>query len=52
LATDLFRVPFIIKPNIFAIASIVAVGAALVSALIVRRRVDRLDLIRVLKTRE
>lgn len=52
LATDLYRVPFVIEPNIFAIASIVAVGAALVSALIVRRRVDRLDLVRVLKTRE
>jgi putative ABC transport system permease protein len=52
IASDLFRVPFEIEPSIFAIASLVVVGAALVSALIVRRRVDRLDLVRVLKTRE
>lgn len=52
IASDLFRVPFEIEPDIFAISSLVVVGAALVSALIVRRRVDRLDLVRVLKTRE
>jgi putative ABC transport system permease protein len=52
LASDLFRVPFEIAPDIFAIASLVVVGAALVSALIVGRRVARLDLVRVLKTRE
>ena len=52
LASDLFRVPFEITPSIFAIATLVVVAAALVSALIVRRRVDRLDLVRVLKTRE
>jgi putative ABC transport system permease protein len=52
LATDLFRVPVVFAPSSFAIASLVVVGAALVSALMVRRRVDRLDLVRVLKTRE
>jgi putative ABC transport system permease protein len=52
LASDLFRVPLVIEPANFAIASLVVVGAALVSAFIVRRRVDRLDLVRVLKTRE
>ena len=52
LATDLFRVPFIIEPDTYAISSMVVVAAAVVSALVVRRRVDRLDLVRVLKTRE
>jgi len=52
LATDLFRVPFVIEPRIFAVSSIIVVIAALASALIVRRRVDRLDLVQVLKTRE
>ena len=37
---------------LYALASLIVTGAALVSALIVRGRVDRLDLIRVLKTRE
>lgn len=49
---DLFRMPLIINPPTYAIASLVVLGAALVSALIVRRRIDRLDLIRVLKTRD
>jgi putative ABC transport system permease protein len=51
-ANDLFRVPLVVNPSTFAKASAIVLGAALVSALIVRRRVDRLDLIRVLKTRE
>ena len=52
IATDIFRVPFIIELDTYAIGSLVVVSAALVSALIVRRRINRLDLIRVLKTRE
>ena len=50
--SDLFRIPLIINPSTFATASIVVIAAAVGSALIVRRRIDRLDLIRVLKTRE
>ena len=49
---DIFRIPLIIKIATYALASLIVTGAALVSALIVRGRVDRLDLIRVLKTRE
>ena len=52
IASDIFRVPFIIELDTYAIGSLVVVAAALVSALIVRRRINRLDLIRVLKTRE
>lgn len=51
-ATDLFRIPFVINPSTFAVASLVVLAAAAVSALVVLRRVDRLDLVRVLKTRE
>jgi putative ABC transport system permease protein len=36
----------------YAIGSLIVIAAALVSALVVHRRVNRLDLIRVLKTRE
>jgi len=50
--SELYRVPFVIGPDVYAIASLVVIGAALVSALIVRRRIDNLDLIAVLKTRE
>lgn len=51
-SSDLFRIPFVIDSATFAWASLVVLTSALVSALIVRRRVNRLDLIRVLKTRE
>ena len=52
MATELFRMDVVCEPSNFATASLIVVGAALVSALIVRRRVDRLDLVSVLKTRE
>jgi len=50
--SDLFRVPLVISSQTFAKSSLVVLGAALVSALVVRRRVDRFDLVQVLKTRE
>jgi len=50
--SDLYRIPFIIETSTYAFSSLVVLGAAAVSALIVRRRIDRLDLISVLKTRE
>ncbi len=52
ISSDLFRIPFVVSPRALALSSLVSLAAAIVSALIVRRRVDRLDLIRVLKTRE
>jgi putative ABC transport system permease protein len=52
LATDIFRVPFVIALRTYAVGSLVVVAAALLSAAIVRRRIDRFDLIQVLKTRE
>lgn len=51
-SSDLYRVPLIIDVSTYAWSSIVVIGAALAAALLVRRRVDRLDLISVLKTRE
>lgn len=50
--SDLFRIPFIIDTSTFAVSSLVVTGVAALSALIVRRRVNRLDLVSVLKTRE
>jgi len=52
LDTDMYRIPLVVTGGTYAFASIVTVVAALVSGLIVRRRIDRLDLIAVLKTRE
>lgn len=50
--TELYRVPLIVNRDVYAWASLIVFAAAAVSALIVRRRVDRLDMIEVLKTRE
>ncbi len=52
LSTDLFRFPLVIHPASYAFAAIVVGLAAIVSGLIVRRNLDHLDLIAVLKTRE
>ena len=51
-ATELFRIPPVIAPRSYAIAALIVAVAALASAWIVRRRIDRLDLVGVLKTRE
>ena len=50
--TELFRIPTIIAPRSYAFAALVILIAGVVSALIVRHRVDHLDLVSVLKTRE
>jgi putative ABC transport system permease protein len=50
--TELYRFPLIITPRTYAWAVIVVLVAAALSGLIVRRKLDRLDLVAVLKTRE
>lgn len=47
-----YRLPLVITPETYAFATSVVLAAALASALLVRRRLDRLDLIGVLKERE
>jgi putative ABC transport system permease protein len=48
---EAFRFPVVIYPRTYAFAVVVAAVAATLSALLVRRRIDHLDLIGVLKTR-
>jgi putative ABC transport system permease protein len=50
--SDLYRFPLIIQPATYAFAALVVVIAGVATALLVRRRVNHLDLIAVLKTRE
>ena len=50
--TELFRVPLKIEASTYGLSIIIALAATLISALVVRHRVDHLDLIEVLKTRE
>jgi putative ABC transport system permease protein len=51
-SSDIYRVPFVIHSATYAKATLVVVAAAGVAGMIVRRRIDRLDLIEVLKTRD
>ena len=50
--TDLYRIPLIVAADTFGWAMAVVLVASFGSALLVRRRIDRLDLIAVLKTRD
>ncbi len=50
--TDLFRLPLVVRPSTYLYTLAVVAAAAVLSALAVRRRIHRLDLIAVLKTRE
>lgn len=50
--TELFRLPVIIEPRTYATAALAVIGAAVLSGWTVRRRLERLDLVAVLKTRE
>jgi putative ABC transport system permease protein len=49
---EMFRIPLVIDRSTYAFAVTVIVSAAVLSGLIVRRRLDHLDLIAVLKTRD
>lgn len=52
LATELYRIPFELHMDSHVVAVVTVLVAAAISALVVRRRLDRLDLIEVLKTRD
>jgi putative ABC transport system permease protein len=52
LAGELMRVRLSIEHFTYAMTSIIVISAALFSALVVGRRVYRLDLVSVLKTRD
>jgi len=47
-----YRMPTYVSASTFAFATVVTLIAAILSALVVRRRIDELDLISVLKARE
>ncbi|OIP83809.1 MAG: ABC transporter permease [Rhodobacterales bacterium CG2_30_65_12] len=50
--SDLYSIPLIITRETYIRAAGVVAGASIASALIVRRRIDRMDLVAVMKTRE
>ena len=50
--SEMYRIPLVIHPASYARAAIVTGAAAAISGLLVRHRLDRLDLVEVLKSRE
>ena len=52
LAGELMRVRLVVENSTYAFSSAIVIIAVTVSALIVRRRINRLDLVAVLKTRD
>ncbi|MEW6110049.1 MAG: FtsX-like permease family protein [Nitrospirota bacterium] len=52
LESDLFRIPVVIGHGTYSLAATVVIVSACLSGLIVRHRLDHLDLVAVLKTKE
>ncbi len=52
LVNDLYHMPLVVSRATYGYAILVVLVSALISAVVVRMRIDRLDLIAVLKTRE
>jgi putative ABC transport system permease protein len=52
LRSDQFLFPVVIQPRTYAWAALCVLAAAVASALVVRRHIDRLDMVAALKTRE
>ncbi len=52
ISSDIYRVPLVLEPSTYAFAAAVVLGSGLVSSAVVKRRLDKLDLVAVLKTTE
>lgn len=52
LQTDLYRIPFVVEPRTYLLSAGIIIAAAFASGLIVKRRLDKLKIVDVLKTRE
>jgi putative ABC transport system permease protein len=51
-STDIVSIPLVVGRGTYGYASLIVFASALASALVVRRQLDRLDLVAALKTRE
>jgi putative ABC transport system permease protein len=52
MQTDLYRVPLVIEPRTYGFAAVVVLAASILSALVIQRKLNRLDLVAVLKVKE
>ncbi len=51
-STDLYQIPASFAPEAYGVAAIAVVGASIISGWLVKRDIDRIDLVSALKTRE
>jgi putative ABC transport system permease protein len=51
-STDLYQIPAVFSPESYGFAALVVLGAAVASGWLVKRDIDRTDLVSALKTRE
>ncbi|RWG22936.1 MAG: ABC transporter permease [Mesorhizobium sp.] len=51
-ASQSFQIPAVIDPSSYVIASLLVIAAAFASFIMIRRRIETLDLVAVLKTRD
>lgn len=51
-SSEIFTMPLVLRPDVFIYSSVVVVAASVASSFLVWRRIEHLDLIAVLKTRE
>ena len=52
LQTDMYQLPFVLGGGTLSLAAVIVLGASVVSGMIIFRKLNKLDLIAVLKTRE
>jgi putative ABC transport system permease protein len=50
--SDLYRIPLVLNPGVYAFAATVVIASSLVSGLMIWRNIAQLDMVAVLKTRE
>lgn len=50
--TDLYRLPLVISPRTYGFAALVVLVSTIMAALLIRQKIDHLDLVAVLKSRE
>ena len=51
-STDLYQIPTGFRPEAFGVAGVAVVGATLISGWLVKREIEKVDLVATLKTRE
>lgn len=52
ISSDIYRVPLVLEPSTYAFGAAVVLASGAVSSWVIKRRLDGLDLVEVLKTRE